>query len=71
LIRLCWDETLLPLQVTFKPVIFCKLRDMSEMRHEYTKIMASLIKLQQKNAPFRLKQVGHQIGWLQIEGLCA
>jgi hypothetical protein len=44
---------------------------MSEMRHEYNKTTASLIKLQQENTPFRLKQVGHQIGWLQIEELCA
>ncbi len=35
---------------------------MSQMKHEYIKITASLIKLQQKNAPFRLKQVGHQTG---------
>jgi hypothetical protein len=44
---------------------------MSEMRHEYFKTTAGLIKLQQKNAPFRPKQVGHQIRWLQIEDLCA
>jgi hypothetical protein len=57
--------------VGFKPVIFCKLRDMSEMRHEFIKTTAIPIKLQQKNTLFRLKQVGHQIGWLQLEELCA
>lgn len=35
------------------------------------KTTTDLIKLQQKNAPLRLKKVGNQIGSLQTEELCA
>jgi hypothetical protein len=33
--------------------------------------MRSSIKLQQKNAPLRPKQLGKQIRWLQTEEICA
>ena len=33
--------------------------------------MRNSIKLQQKNAPLRLKQLDNQIRWLQTEKICA
>jgi hypothetical protein len=44
---------------------------MIEIRYDSLKITTAFIKLQQKNAPSRVKKVGSQIGSLQTEELYA